>query len=228
MARPRKFDESDVLERARDRFWQSGYDATTMQDLCEATGVASQSLYGAFGSKHGVFARSLGAYCAGQVRGLGENLECSTDPWASLMTVVVFEDGDGRLPLGPDGCFLSSSAAGLARRDDTVRDLSRSTYDGILHLLRTQLERARAAGQLREGVDLDTAAAGMLSAMQGIEFLAKSGVDTEIRERARTATIAMLTAAYAHPDLVGEQPGPDAAGRTEAEEREERSAAVSG
>ncbi|MEU3982880.1 helix-turn-helix domain-containing protein [Streptomyces sp. NPDC026672] len=54
MARPRKFDEREVLLAARRQFWRDGYAATSMQDLCDATGVASQSLYSAFGSKHGL------------------------------------------------------------------------------------------------------------------------------------------------------------------------------
>ncbi|MFJ6726411.1 TetR/AcrR family transcriptional regulator [Streptomyces sp. NPDC091281] len=196
MGRPRKFDEDQVLEKARDQFWRSGYDATSMQILCEATGVASQSLYGVFGSKHDLFVRALEAYCARQVAGLASILAESPDPWGSLMDAVTFEN-DGRLPLGVDGCFLASSATTLARRDDRVRELSRRTYRDILGVVRGQLERARTAGQVREDVDLDSVAAGLLTSMQGIEFLAKSGLEDSLLEKARAATVAMLTAAYA-------------------------------
>ena len=39
MARPRKFDEQDVLTAARDTFWRGGYKATSVQDLAEATAL---------------------------------------------------------------------------------------------------------------------------------------------------------------------------------------------
>jgi hypothetical protein len=53
-----------------------------MADLCEATGVASQSLYGAFGSKHGIFVRTLKDYCAAQIDGLVTSGSAATSPWS--------------------------------------------------------------------------------------------------------------------------------------------------
>ena len=62
MARPRKFDESDVVAAARDEFWTRGYAATSVDDLTAATGLGKGSLYGAFGDKHGLFLRALDDY----------------------------------------------------------------------------------------------------------------------------------------------------------------------
>lgn len=49
MARPRKFDEQQVLDTARELFWSGGYAATRMEDIAAATGLGKGSLYGAFG-----------------------------------------------------------------------------------------------------------------------------------------------------------------------------------
>src|ERR1700720_2553117 len=62
MARPRKFDESDVVAAARDEFWTRGYAATSVDDLTSVTGLGKGSLYGAFGDKHGLFLRALDDY----------------------------------------------------------------------------------------------------------------------------------------------------------------------
>ena len=62
MARPRKFDEQQVLEAARDQFWKNGYAATSLDDLTKATGLGKGSLYGAFGGKHQLFLKVLGTY----------------------------------------------------------------------------------------------------------------------------------------------------------------------
>ncbi|MGY6655912.1 helix-turn-helix domain-containing protein [Amycolatopsis sp. TRM77291] len=59
MARPRQFDEKTAIEAAAAVFRQRGYHATSVDHLVEATGVHRGSLYGAFGSKHGLFARVL-------------------------------------------------------------------------------------------------------------------------------------------------------------------------
>src|SRR5258708_7990563 len=62
MARPSKFDESDVVAAARDEFWSRGYAATSADDLTSVTGLGKGSLYGAFGDKHGLFMRALDDY----------------------------------------------------------------------------------------------------------------------------------------------------------------------
>jgi TetR/AcrR family transcriptional repressor of nem operon len=51
MGRPREFDFNDTLERAMQTFWAKGYEATSLDDLCAATGLGRSSLYAAFGDK---------------------------------------------------------------------------------------------------------------------------------------------------------------------------------
>ena len=62
MARPRTFDEGDVVAAARDEFWNRGYAATSVDDLTAATGLGKGSLYGAFGDKHSIYLRALDDY----------------------------------------------------------------------------------------------------------------------------------------------------------------------
>lgn len=196
MARPRKFDERTVLTAARQQFWHHGYEATSMAELCEATGVASQSLYGAFGSKHDLFVRTLDDYCTRQVAGLEASQHSPIDAWQWLMDAVTFDD-DGRLGLTLDGCYLSGSAAALARVDDDVHDASRRTYEQILQIFVTTLERTKRDGTLRADADIDETALAFLTTMQGIEFLRKSGLKDEQFDKAKSAAIATLNRAYA-------------------------------
>ena len=57
MGRPRAFSESDVVASASAVFARRGFAATSVDDLVRATGVGRASLYGAFGSKDGLFQR---------------------------------------------------------------------------------------------------------------------------------------------------------------------------
>ena len=62
MARPREFDEEEVLDRALDVFWRRGYGATSVEDLTAATGLGRGSLYAAFGDKETLFLTCLRRY----------------------------------------------------------------------------------------------------------------------------------------------------------------------
>ena len=62
MARPRQFEEAEVLERAMSQFWKAGFGATSVSDLEQATGLPRVSLYNAFGDKSALFRASLERY----------------------------------------------------------------------------------------------------------------------------------------------------------------------
>ncbi|MEW2545110.1 TetR/AcrR family transcriptional regulator [Streptomyces sp. NPDC047002] len=211
MARPRKFDERAVLLAARGRFRRYGYAATSMQDLCEAAGVASQSLYGAFGSKHGLYVRTLEDYCAEQLAGLRAGRERARSPWAWLLAAVTYDDG-GTIGLSDDGCYLSGSASALSRLDSTVNAIAERTYARTLELLTATVREAQAAGEIRTDVSADDIGAALLTAMQGIEFLLKSGLGEEACAHARRSVVEGLRRAYARPTPApsgcGAQEGP--------------------
>lgn len=59
MARPRNFNEDDVIDRAAGVFGRLGYAACSVDDLVDATGLQRGSLYKVFGSKRGLFEQVL-------------------------------------------------------------------------------------------------------------------------------------------------------------------------
>ena len=62
MARPREFDEDAVLDAAMQCFWARGYEATSVRNLIEKTGITGASLYNAFGDKRALYERALHHY----------------------------------------------------------------------------------------------------------------------------------------------------------------------
>ena len=74
LGRPREFDEDKVLLAAAHAFWERGYHATSVDDICAATGLLRGSLYGAYGDKHGIFVASLNRYCETRVARAAESL----------------------------------------------------------------------------------------------------------------------------------------------------------
>ncbi|MFT8705494.1 helix-turn-helix domain-containing protein [Bifidobacterium aquikefiricola] len=59
MGRNRSFDDGEVLAHARQVFLIHGYEGASIGALVRATGLLRGSLYGAFGSKRGMFVAAL-------------------------------------------------------------------------------------------------------------------------------------------------------------------------
>jgi TetR/AcrR family transcriptional regulator, transcriptional repressor for nem operon len=60
--RPRAFDEDHVLAAAMDLFWRRGYAGASVPDISAATGLATSSLYNAYGSKLRLYTAALDRY----------------------------------------------------------------------------------------------------------------------------------------------------------------------
>src|ERR1700742_4512892 len=59
MARPREFDETAVLDKAMQFFWERGYEATSVRDLAGTMGITGASLYNSFGDKRSLDRQAL-------------------------------------------------------------------------------------------------------------------------------------------------------------------------
>ncbi|MBL9024454.1 MAG: TetR/AcrR family transcriptional regulator [Myxococcales bacterium] len=62
MARTREFDLDRATDAAVACFWERGYAATSVRDLCAAMGIQPGSFYAAFGGKEACFRRALDRY----------------------------------------------------------------------------------------------------------------------------------------------------------------------
>src|ERR1700759_4353115 len=62
IGRPREFDRDAAFEAAMLLFWRKGFAAASMNELCDAMGVRSPSLYAAFGSKEELYLEAIEHY----------------------------------------------------------------------------------------------------------------------------------------------------------------------
>lgn len=112
MGRPRAFSESDVVASASAVFARRGFAATSVDDLVRATGVGRASLYGAFGSKDGLFQRCLGGALAALGPGTAPD---GADPAGGAGAP---ESGSG--PAGEPGAASPAGPAGAPGALDLV------------------------------------------------------------------------------------------------------------
>ena len=64
MGRPKEFDPDVALSAAMERFWEGGFEATSLSDITASTGVQKASLYATYGDKRQLFLTALSRYQA--------------------------------------------------------------------------------------------------------------------------------------------------------------------
>src|SRR5689334_1245712 len=117
--RPRHFDPEQAVSTARRLFHERGYDAVGVADLTEALGINPPSFYAAFGSKAGLYARTLGHYTATEGVPLAGILRPAR-PVAEALAAVL-EDAAVRYAADPEapGCL---AIEGTRCNDRAARD----------------------------------------------------------------------------------------------------------
>lgn len=144
-----------------DRFWIGGFEGTSTADLVEATGLSRSSLYGAYGSKHGLFVRTLDAYLEHVVPAMLADLEAEE---ASLEAVdrffgqfaTVARDEPGRAMLG---CYCVTASTELAGTDPDVAERSERYRQRLQRAFGHALAGAVRRGEVAEARDVEAAAA---------------------------------------------------------------------
>src|SRR5262249_11354639 len=141
--RPREFDMDEAIESAMGVFWSSGYHATSLPELLEATNLSRGSLYAAFGDKHGLFLRALDRYIADSLARFDAELAPRKDALeglrACLAGYVERTTGAG----GKRGCLVVATAMELGSRDAEVAQRIRGFFRAMEARLTAALGRAK-------------------------------------------------------------------------------------
>ncbi len=176
MARPRTFDEADVVEAARDQFWNRGYGATSVDDLTAATGLGKGSLYGAFGDKYSLFLRALDRYCVAAMDRVSAQLRAPGVPafgrltnHVRAMVAEIIADTERR------GCLMSKSSAELGGDDQVDRIVGDSLRRWHTELVDCLVE-AQADGTVAAEADPQALATMVLAQVRGLDVLRKGGI----------------------------------------------------
>jgi TetR/AcrR family transcriptional repressor of nem operon len=193
MARPREFDENEVLGAARRQFWSTGYAGTTMDAIAAATGLGKGSLYGAFGDKRQLFLRVFDAHCTDIADAVGRSLSGPDDEaFERLCAHIRSIAANTAADTAHRGCLLAKGTAELSEHDADVAARSLRTFELLQEALAVDIEAAQRHGDIDGAADPRQLADLVLAVLRGIEALGKAGKDeADLRAIAETA-IAVL------------------------------------
>lgn len=178
MARPRAFDEEEVLGAVRDQFWDAGYAATSLEDLMRVSGLGKGSLYAAFGDKHQLFLRALRSYTDAGHDSLRKALAAAPRAVDGLRALLEAPIGDPADSGAQRGCLLANSTCELGTADPEVLADAHRAYETTTALIGDCVVRAQREGDLPTDADPVVLARAILAAQQGIVFMGRTGLDT--------------------------------------------------
>lgn len=173
MARPREFDPDVAVDAALEAFREKGYEATSLTDLLEATGLARQSLYNTFGDKRSLYLACLRRFADVGVGRLSQALASGSvrDGFRAVFeaSIAAPEEELRR------GCLVLSSAAEVAPRDGDVAQLAASTLARQERIFADALRRGAREGELAlTPRRVEQLARFLMGALQGIRMVAKA------------------------------------------------------
>lgn len=180
MARPREFDVASALESAMQTFWAKGYEATSVDDLCESTGLGRSSLYAAFGDKRELYLRALDRYEEDAATRVATALAGPVPIRKSISAFLgrIIDDivsGPGRR-----GCFIGNCAAELPRGDREAANQVRRSLARVEKVFCEALTRAKARSEIDARSDVTALARFFTAGIQGLRLVGKANPDRKV------------------------------------------------
>lgn len=192
MARPREFDEEEVLDAAVECFWRRGLESTSIRDLAEASGVNQPSLYNAFGGKRELFAQALERYATLRMRERIRRLEQKHPPKEAIR--AFFRELVSHTLSDPDrrGCLIVNSALEVAPHDAELRAVIASYLGEIEAFFGRCVNQLRESGDLSSGLDPKDAARLFLGVLLGVRVAARAKPERALLEGMIRPALALL------------------------------------
>ncbi|WP_172382120.1 TetR family transcriptional regulator [Streptomyces sp. MNP-20] len=173
--RPRGFDRETALRRAMEVFWEHGYEATSMTDLTSAMGIASPSLYAAFGSKERLFQEAVTLYSTTEGSAMTRAFAEVPTARGAVEAVLrenarAYTDGDR-----PTGCMIVLAATNCSPANAPVRDHLAAWRRSGAEMMAERLRRGVEEGELPAATDTEAVAAFYTTVVQGMSVQARDG-----------------------------------------------------
>jgi TetR/AcrR family transcriptional repressor of nem operon len=190
MPRTKEFDYDRALDDATRVFWDKGYEATSIQDLVNATGVNRASLYQSFGGKRELFQKALERFQSADE----QSFACVTSGAAPGLEKIrrVFDEVARQVVDDPKGCLVINTIAELSTQDRDIHGMGKQVRERIENFFATCLKEARRRREIQPGKDIRALARFLTNAIFGLRMTAKMQPDRELVDDIVSSTLAAL------------------------------------
>lgn len=181
MPRPREFNEEQALDAAMRTFWANGYEATSTDDLCRATGLGRSSVYNTFTSKHELFKRALVRYTelmtTSQLTLLEDETRAADERLRGLFDAIIAGEVENRRGDRGIGCLTVNTTVELAGRDREAAELLARDQQRRLDALEVVIRAGQRDGRFTSKKEPAELARFVNAVIAGIRVAGQGGAD---------------------------------------------------
>lgn len=164
MPRVEIFNREQVLEKMIAVFHNKGYNATSMQDLVDASQLNRSSLYNSFGNKLAIFLECLKAYQQKATRQTSSLLLKSDNALDALKAMFKMETSD---KTKSNGCMISNCISEMANQDVSIYSFLKSNKNNMITFLEDIIAQGQDEGIINTRQSSQAYALFVFSALQG-------------------------------------------------------------
>ncbi len=175
--RPLSFNREKALEQAMLKFWQFGYEATSVQDLIAAMGITAPSLYTAFGDKERLFMEAIQYYQ--QKNGCQFDEIFANAPTAKIAIELYLHENAVKLvqPDKPHGCMIVTAATNCSTESAHVQAALQQRRVDLKNKIKNRLMRGINDGDIQATQNIEQLASFYCSVAQGMTIQARDGAN---------------------------------------------------
>ena len=190
MARSKEFDETVVLRKAMELFWEQGYEKTSMQDLVDRMGIHRRSIYDTFGDKRSLFLASLDAYEKFITHEMETIIRQNASVHAAIRDVFLFilRSSDQY----PKGCLSVNAAVELSLLDQEIDRLVTAMFNRTEGMFEELIRHGQENGELSGDIDPEETARFLHNNLIGLRVLIKTNYSQKELESIITLALKVL------------------------------------
>lgn len=195
MPRKKKYDKTEVVQKAMKAFWNKGYRATTWENLEESMGINPFSIKASFESKEKLFVEVLKAYQEHNEKVIALKLVQSEGNLEDIRSF--FQEFVQAVKSGPapKGCLFANTAAEYSQdkfgaQAGQVKELLLAYFAWLKEVFVQLLEKARDKGQIQPDANPEKYAHYLLGVTEGLAISAKLLSEKALEDYIETSLLA--------------------------------------
>ena len=172
-----------ILDCAQGLMLTKGFEATSLEDICQKAGVTKGGFFHYFKSKEDLGKVLLERFCCSSRLAM-QNCCChgnaDKDPLKRIYSYIDFAKNMAREVVKGKGCLIGTFAQELSESHPGIRSLCAQGFDEWAKVLTKDIKDAKAKYAPRASFDANSLAEHFIAVVEGSQILAKAKKDRRV------------------------------------------------